>query len=157
MSKALREIPPAAVTSSSTASTPLSPPQETIPDIAQMLDEKLWKFDADRTGLADFALESAGAEIIPGKYFCFEKLIKIIDLELTTQGLKNNSPILSIWKFPVFYQTMSPRIAITPGAYPGTCFAFAGGSGTLAIKLSQPVVIQNITLQHIPKVGAIFP
>ena len=37
-----------------------------LPDIGQILEEKLWQFDADRTGMADFALESAGAEIIPG-------------------------------------------------------------------------------------------
>lgn len=35
-------------------------------DIGQIMEEKLWQFDADRTGMADFALESAGAEIIPG-------------------------------------------------------------------------------------------
>ncbi|CBY19356.1 unnamed protein product [Oikopleura dioica] len=105
-------------------------------DIGQIMEEKLWQFDADRTGMADFALESAGAEIIP---------------EHTSQGMKNYSPMLSIWKFPVFFQKMSPRIAITPGASPGSCFAFEGGSGTLGIKLSQLIVIQNITLQHIPK------
>jgi len=66
--------------------------------------------------------------------------------------MKNYSPMLSIWKFPVFFQKMSPRIAITPGASPGSCFAFEGGSGTLGIKLSQLIVVQNITLQHIPKV-----
>ena len=33
------------------------------------MDEKLWQFDADRTGMADFALESAGAEIISGSEF----------------------------------------------------------------------------------------
>ena len=60
--------------------------------------------------------------------------------------------MLSIWKVPLLYQKMSPRIAITPGALPGTCFAFEGGSGTLGIKLSQPIVVQNVTLQHIPKV-----
>jgi len=96
-----------------------------LPDIGQILEEKLWQFDADRTGMADFALESAGAEIIP---------------EHTSQGRKSN------------YQKMSPRIAITPGALPGTCFAFEGGSGTLGIKLSQPIVVQNVTLQHIPKI-----
>lgn len=107
-----------------------------LPDIGQILEEKLWQFDADRTGMADFALESAGAEIIP---------------EHTSQGIKSNSPMLSIWKVPLLYQKMSPRIAITPGALPGTCFAFEGGSGTLGIKLSQPIVVQNVTLQHIPK------
>ena len=60
--------------------------------------------------------------------------------------------MLSVWKVPLLYQTMSPRIAITPGASPGTCFAFEGDSGTLGIKLSQPIVVQNVTLQHIPKV-----
>jgi len=107
-----------------------------LPDIGQILEDKLWQFDADRTGMADFALESAGAEIIP---------------EHTSQGIKSNSPMLSIWKVPLLYQKMSPRIAITPGALPGTCFAFEGGSGTLGIKLSQPIVVQNVTLQHIPK------
>lgn len=105
-------------------------------DIGQIMDEKLWQFDADRTGMADFALESAGAEIIS---------------EHTSQGIKSNSPMLSVWKVPLLYQTMSPRIAITPGASPGTCFAFEGDSGTLGIKLSQPIVVQNVTLQHIPK------
>lgn len=109
---------------------------ENIPFLQNLLEEKLRRFDADRTGMADFALESAGAEIIH---------------DLTSKGLSSTSPILSIWKMPLLYQTMSPRIALTPGVHPGNCFAYNGDSGTLGIKLSQPIIVQNVTIQHIPK------
>ena len=60
--------------------------------------------------------------------------------------------MISIWKWPLFYQTMSPRLAIQPQVHPGNCFAFSGSAGNLAVKLSRPITIQNVTIEHIPQV-----
>ena len=46
---------------------------------------------------------------------------------------------------------MSARVALQPDVNPGNCFAFGGGDGTLGIKLSHAIVIQNVTIEHIPK------
>ena len=61
--------------------------------------------------------------------------------------------MIKIFNFPVFYQNMTPRMAIQPGTQPGQCFAFKGDHGTLAIKLIREVEVQNVTIEHIPKVS----
>ena len=94
----------------------------------------------DKTGMPDFALESAGGEILQ---------------ELTTRGLASSSAMIKIWNFPIFYHTMSARVAIQPDVNPGNCFAFGGGDGTLGVKLSRPVIVQNVTIEHIPKAIAL--
>ena len=94
----------------------------------------------DKTGMPDFALESAGGEILQ---------------EMTTRGLASSSAMIKIWNFPIFYHTMSARVAIQPDVNPGNCFAFGGGDGTLGVKLSHPIVIQNVTIEHIPKAIAL--
>lgn len=94
----------------------------------------------DKTGMPDFALESAGGEILQ---------------EMTTRGLASSSAMIKIWNFPIFYHTMSARVAIQPDVNPGNCFAYGGGDGTLGVKLSHPIVIQNVTIEHIPKAIAL--
>ena len=90
--------------------------------------------------MPDFALESAGGEILQ---------------EMTTRGLASSSAMIKIWNFPIFYHTMSARVAIQPDVNPGNCFAYGGGDGTLGVKLSHPIVIQNVTIEHIPKAIAL--
>ena len=90
----------------------------------------------DKTGMPDFALESAGAEILQ---------------DMTSRGLASRNAMIKLWSIPIFYHTMSARVALQPDVNPGNCFAFGGGDGTLGIKLSHPVVVQNVTIEHIPK------
>ena len=80
-----------------------------VQNMQNFVQEKFEKYESDKTGMADYALESAGAEIISS---------------LTTSGLSSGSAMVKIWNFPIYYQTMSPRIAIQPDVYPGNCFAF---------------------------------
>ena len=47
--------------------------------------------------MADYALESAGAEILE---------------HLTTSGLSTGNAMVKLWNIPIFYHTMSPRLAV---------------------------------------------
>ena len=105
------------------------------------IDDQLTRIPLpDKTGMPDFALESAGGEILQ---------------EMTTRGLASSSAMIKIWNFPIFYHTMSARVAIQPDVNPGNCFAYGGGDGTLGVKLSHPIIIQNVTIEHIPKAIAL--
>ena len=73
---------------------------------------------ADKTGMADYALESAGGEIIES---------------LTSSGISSGNAMVKLWNIPLFYHTMSARLAIQPNVHPGNCFAFVGNTGQLAL------------------------
>ena len=107
-------------------------------EVGGIVDREIETYKADKTGMADFALESAGAEILP---------------ELSSKGLTSNAAMIKIWNFPIIYHTISPRIAIQPEVNPGNCFAFKGPEGVIGIKLSRQIVVQNVTIEHIPKVN----
>ena len=87
--------------------------------------------------MADYALESAGAEVLE---------------KWTTPGIPTGNALMKIWNMPIFYQTMSPRLALQPNVHPGNCFAFAGDTGFLTVKLARPIYPTNFTIEHIPKV-----
>ena len=52
---------------------------------------------------------------------------------------------------PVWWERQNPRKVIQPGSSPGQCWAFKGTAGNVVIKLSNPVYVSDITLEHIPK------
>ena len=64
--------------------------------------------------------------------------------------------MIKIWNVPIFYHTVSARTALQPDVNPGNCFAFGGDQGTIGIRLSRRVVVQNVTIEHIPKVCPFF-
>lgn len=93
-------------------------------------------FKPDKTGMADFALESAGGEIVS---------------DWTSKGLMTSYPLLKVWDIPLFYQTLSPRLAIQPQVHPGNCFGFNGAHGSIGVKLSRPIIVKAVTIEHIPR------
>ena len=95
---------------------------------------------ADKTGMADYALESSGGEIVP---------------EWTSRGLMTSYPLLKVWDVPLFYQTLSPRLAIQPQVNPGNCFGYNGNEGSIGIKLSRDILVSAVTIEHIPKVNLV--
>ena len=83
------------------------------------------------------------------------KVLQTVYSEWTSRGLSSNAAMIKIWNVPIFYHTVSARVALQPDVNPGNCFAFGGDYGTIGIKLSRSVIVQNVTLEHIPKVSTV--
>lgn len=73
-------------------------------------------YDADKTGLPDYALETAGGQVISTRCTVF---------------YQRRTAQISIFGIPLWYQSSTPRIAITPSVHPGQCWAFTGFPGYL--------------------------
>lgn len=52
---------------------------------------------------------------------------------------------------PIWWERQNPRTILQPGSSPGQCWAFKGAQGSAVIKLSNPVIVSQVTLEHIPK------
>ncbi|KAI9583217.1 hypothetical protein GQX74_012434 [Glossina fuscipes] len=105
-------------------------------EIKNVVKSVLAVYDADKTGLVDFALESAGGQILSTR---------------CTESYQTKSAQISIFGIPLWYPTNTPRIAISPNVQPGECWAFQGFPGFLVLKLNSMVYVTGFTLEHIPK------
>ncbi|ESO87174.1 hypothetical protein LOTGIDRAFT_106980, partial [Lottia gigantea] len=101
-----------------------------------LVDESLLKFSADRTGMADYALESAGGSLISVR--CSETYY-------------HKTALVSMFGIPLWYWSNSPRSVIQPNVNPGECWAFKGQRGQVVIELSNSIIPSGFTLEHIPK------
>lgn len=102
--------------------------------VKYMINDALQTYDADKLGLRDYALESAGGTII---------------------AVPNTVPYLSETRFVVFgifsYRIASnPREILQPDIQPGRCFAFEGSDGRIRIRLANIIQVSAITLEHSP-------
>lgn len=104
--------------------------------VQQMIDEALFKYSADKTGIVDYALESAGGSIVSTR--CSDTYFK-------------KTALVSVFGIPLWYTTNSPRTIIQPEVYPGQCWAFKGGEGHVVIRTSTIIIPTGFTLEHIPK------
>ncbi|KFP81402.1 SUN domain-containing protein 1 [Apaloderma vittatum] len=93
-------------------------------------------YSQDKTGMVDFALESAGGSILSTR--CSE-----------TYGTK--TALISLFGIPLWYSSQSPRVVIQPDMYPGNCWAFKGSLGYLVVRLSMKIYPTAFTLEHIPR------
>ncbi|XP_072932193.1 klaroid protein-like isoform X2 [Epargyreus clarus] len=103
--------------------------------VAGMLDV----YDADKTGMVDYALESAGGHVISTK--CTE-LYQIKTKQYSILGL------------PVFWVYTSPRYALTPGALPAECWAFQGFPGYLVVRTYAIIEVTGFSLEHMSRLLA---
>ncbi|CAG5032904.1 unnamed protein product [Parnassius apollo] len=104
--------------------------------VAGMLDI----YDADKTGLVDYALESAGGQVISTK--CTE-LYQVKTKQYSVLGL------------PVRWEYTSPRAALTPGALPADCWAFQGFPGYLVIRTYAVIEVTGFSLEHMSRLLAV--
>jgi hypothetical protein len=105
-------------------------------DVDRRIRAALSVYDADKTGLPDFALEPGGGTIVSTR--CSETF--------HPYGVQ-----YSILGFPIWFTSNSPRLVIQPSMAPGECWAFHGSQGRLVIKLSQYIFPTAFTYEHIPK------
>lgn len=103
--------------------------------IIQLIKDALDKYDADKTGIADYASEFAGGEIISTG--CTE-----------SYDLKGAS--YKILGVPIWSPPNIPRFVIQPSSSPGQCWYFRSNKGSLVIKLSRTILPSNFSYEHIP-------
>ena len=63
-------------------------------DVKRIVREALTKYDADKTGLFDFALETAGGSVMTTK---------------CTEPYQMTSAVMSVWGIPFWWDTNTPR------------------------------------------------
>lgn len=105
-------------------------------EVFSIVHEALNVYDADKTGLFDFALESAGGTIASTR---------------CTETYDVTQAVYHIMGVPIWWERQNPRTILQPGSSPGQCWAFKGAQGSAVIKLSNPVIVSQVTLEHIPK------
>ncbi|XP_030643734.1 SUN domain-containing protein 2-like [Chanos chanos] len=109
----------------------------TIQDMEKIVQRALSLYRGDGIGMADYALESAGASVINTR---------------CSEPYQTRAAYLSLFGFPVFYWSESPRVVIQPEVSPGKYWAFRGSEGFVGISLSYPIHITHVTLDHLPRV-----
>lgn len=151
--------------------------------IRAIIKEALAVYDADKTGMVDYALESAGGEILstrwvneffsliysyamePYGFTIFNQYlyqqIQLSDLYerwcllfRCTENFHIKSAEISIFGVPLWYKSNTPRTVISPTVQPGECWSFQGFPGYLVLKLNNNVFVTGFTMEHIPKLLA---
>ena len=119
------------VTSTSAASADMSEDR-----VRKIVRDVLSVYDADKTGLVDYALESSGGQIVSTK---------------CTEIFQSKTALISIFGFPLWYVSNTPRKVITPGTNAGDCWAFQNFPGFLVIKLYGRVNVQAFSMEHLSR------
>lgn len=104
--------------------------------VQRLIDASLAKFDADKTGLPDFALESAGGTIVSIR---------------CSETFRPEASEYRLMGVPVWRTGNSPRVVLHPGTLTGNCWAFHGSQGHLVIKLARKIVPTSFSYEHAPK------
>ncbi|KDR11726.1 Unc-84-like protein A [Zootermopsis nevadensis] len=103
--------------------------------IQKKIEDEIAKYDADKLGMPDYALESSGGSII------------------ATPDTKNYEQKIwvTVWGISLFQiETNHPRNIIQASIQPGKCWAFRGSRGNVVIKLAAVIHITAVTMEHIP-------
>ncbi|XP_011310199.1 uncharacterized protein [Fopius arisanus] len=105
--------------------------------IRSIVKEILKIYDADKTGRVDYALESAGGQIISIR---------------CTQRHNVNTRAYKVLGFTLYYESGDPRTVIQGHPLqPGVCWAFQDFPGYLLIKVRAPIRVSGFTLEHAPR------
>ncbi|XP_041768509.1 uncharacterized protein LOC121591721 [Anopheles merus] len=106
-------------------------------DVKRIVRDALIVYDADKTGRVDYALESAGGQVLSTR---------------CTESYQANSAEFRIFGIiPIPYSSNTPRTVISPTMEPGQCWAFQGFPGYLVIQLNTEIIVTGFTLEHISK------
>ncbi|XP_051790070.1 SUN domain-containing protein 1-like isoform X2 [Erpetoichthys calabaricus] len=101
-----------------------------------IVNNALKLYSEDKTGLVDYALESGGGSILSTR---------------CSETYETKTALMSLFGFPLWYFSQSPRVVIQPDVYPGNCWAFKGSQGYLVVRLSLAIYPTAFSVEHIPK------
>lgn len=104
--------------------------------IREIVKNTLAIYDADRTGLVDYAMETMGGQILTTR---------------CTENYHYGKAVVSVLGIPLWYPVNSPRTIITPSINPGECWAFQNFPGFVVIRLSNRVQVEAFSIEHISK------
>uniref|UniRef100_UPI00358EA368 SUN domain-containing protein 2-like isoform X2 n=1 Tax=Myxine glutinosa TaxID=7769 RepID=UPI00358EA368 len=104
--------------------------------VKTLMHAALSLYHADRTGMADLALESVGGSILSTR---------------CSETYESRAGLLSFLGIPLWSQTQSPRVVIQPDIQPGNCWAFRGTYGYVVIRLAQTAHLTAFSVEHIPR------
>ncbi|XP_043284744.1 SUN domain-containing protein 1-like [Venturia canescens] len=106
-------------------------------DVRKIVNAVLKIYDADKTGKVDYALESAGGQVISTR---------------CTQRYNVNTRAFKLLGVTLFYESNNPRTVIQGNSLqPGVCWAFQDFPGYLLIKLRSLITVTGFTLEHVPR------
>jgi len=114
-------------------------PGETISfeKLKEFINQSFYLYNADKTGMTDFASESIGGSIL---------------FTRCTETYLDNSRWFTVFDVPITRITVSPRVVIQGSLLqPGNCWAFKGSKADLFIKLAAKITPSSFSLEHIPK------
>lgn len=103
--------------------------------IMGIIKSELMTYDADKTGIADYALETSGACIASTK---------------NTHIMDDDSTALTLLGFAIWTFKSSPTHILQPSMQPGQCWSFQG-KGEVIIKLMYEVIINAVSIEHISR------
>ena len=109
--------------------------------IHQMVDSITSNWSKDILARPDFALHSAGAQVIPS-------------LTSATYGISPEGVVGKAIGFVTgsgYATGLSPINALHPQNYAGRCWPFHGSEGQLGVKLSRRAYISDVTIDHVAK------
>ncbi|XP_039299840.1 uncharacterized protein LOC120348935 isoform X2 [Nilaparvata lugens] len=107
--------------------------------VSVMIERALCLYDADKTGMVDYALESSGGHVLNTR--CTESY----------NGDNGGHQTYVLFGFALWRSSNSPRTLIQPGMHPGECWAFSGQLGYVVLQLSSTIIVTGFTLEHIPR------
>mmetsp|Transcript_4 Transcript_4/g.4 ORF Transcript_4/g.4 Transcript_4/m.4 type:complete len:467 (+) Transcript_4:172-1572(+) len=114
-------------------------------EVEEMMQGAVNRFEADRVGLPDLAVRTAGGKIISAR-------------GLTSPSYTPQGALISthFWHLLGMENGVGPpEDVITQDTSVGRCWAFSGSSGRVTIQLSRPAQVTAVSLEHVPKVVAL--
>eukprot|EP00638_Chattonella_subsalsa_P005366 CAMPEP_0117774968 /NCGR_PEP_ID=MMETSP0947-20121206/26845_1 /TAXON_ID=44440 /ORGANISM="Chattonella subsalsa, Strain CCMP2191" /LENGTH=426 /DNA_ID=CAMNT_0005601559 /DNA_START=25 /DNA_END=1304 /DNA_ORIENTATION=- len=114
-------------------------------EVEEMMQGAVNRFEADRVGLPDLAVRTAGGKIISAR-------------GLTSPSYTPQGALISthFWHLLGMENGVGPpEDVITQDTSVGRCWAFSGSRGRVTIQLSRPAQVTAVSLEHVPKVVAL--
>ncbi|KAJ3084985.1 hypothetical protein HK102_000424 [Quaeritorhiza haematococci] len=128
----------------SEAPAPPPTPEVDLDKINNIVESTVYKYySADVLAKPDYALESAGARVLPA--------FTSPTYAAPSQG---NSVVLSMRKIfglSLGNRVKPPQTVLRPNMHTGECWAMEGASGHLGIRLATSIIPTAFTIEHIPQ------